>query len=88
MERQVEQLAVNQRTIPQDAIASLLERLVRHAMDLLGWRGTSFFAALKDGELLVETGDQLPDSCLRESILSDRMLALQAIKALLQIAQL
>ena len=29
---QVEQLAANRLTIPQDAIASLLQRLVRHAL--------------------------------------------------------
>jgi hypothetical protein len=74
--------------MPQDAIASLLQRLVRLALVLFGWQGASFFTALEDRELLIESGDQLSDSRFCESVLPDGMLALEPLKARLQVTQL
>ena len=84
----VEQLATNMLTTPPDAIASLLQRLVRHALVLFGWQSASFFTALENREFLVEPRNQLPDSCFCESILPDWMLTLETLKPRLQITQL
>ncbi|GDX95252.1 hypothetical protein LBMAG47_09160 [Planctomycetia bacterium] len=62
--------------------------MVRHALVLFGWQSASFFTALENRELFVEPGNQLPDSCLCESILSDWMLTLETLKPRLQITQL
>jgi hypothetical protein len=71
---QVEQLAANNLTIPQDAIASLLQRLVRHAwlsdrvLDGHLWTGSRPFLSDCSGRAV-----RLPDGlpwCDQQSVLN------------------
>ena len=51
-------------------------------------RGTCFFATLEHCKLLVEPRNQLANSCLCKSVLTNRMILLQSLEPLLQLSQL
>ena len=81
-------LAANTASIRQDALASRLQGFVRQSSPLCRGRGTCFFATLEHCKFLVEPRNQLPNSCLCKSVLTNRMILLQSLEPLLQLSQL